>query len=435
MRPESQSLESSFEPSAEPLRGDPAGASDGMIEDFNAFFERLSSLDELHWGPEDDSAPAEIAAPPAQKPTRPASAKANERAKPAMSTKPAARPKTVANAKAATGIPPASAAKPPAAAKSAAPAKPPVAGKPAARPQVAMGAKTPAGAKPGVAKSPRMTVVTSETVAKPVPMPKPELPPSVDEGRVGVRDVARFLKTTLVGLALFAFGLAAGWAALSLPSHFHHHMPSFAQLAERARAMALPRFGAAPPAKDAPTAKAVANGTPAQGTIAAPAAPETPDTLDPDANLQLPKLGDSIAVSPAKAAPAAMHARPVAKATQPSAKHTGRSAKAAPRPATTPPTHVATTSSPAAPTAPAGPRYTLQVGACTSYACVHAYQQLLQSKVDPRTIKVVTESRKGAPNLQRVRIQPLDHSEAKRLKAKLAAMDPRFKGAYLIALH
>lgn len=362
MHPESHSLESSFEPAGEAVHGPASRGVDPVVEDFNAFFERLSALDDLQWSAEAAPTPAKSA--------------------------------DLA----------------------------------AAGPQAAPRAK---------ARPHRMTVVKSEAVAAPVAVPPIEPAVPAGEERVSVGDVARFLKTTLVGLVLFALGLAAGWAALSLPGHFHHHMPTLTQLVERARSITLPHLGHAPAGTAAAPAATANAATTAQATAAhdatqpAAAAPKGPDAIDPDAGLQLPKLGDTIQIASGTharhAAPATAHrasAAPAAVAASGPAAH-----RAAPHEIAA---HGSASSHPAA---PAGPRYTLQVGACTSYSCVEAYQRLLQSKVDPHTIKVVTQPRAGAPNLQRVRIQPLQHGQAERLKSELAALDPRFKGAYLIALH
>jgi hypothetical protein len=259
-------------------------------------------------------------------------------------------------------------------------------------------------------------------------------------GRAGLRDVARFLKMALVGLLLFALGLGAGWAALSLPLRFEEAMPNVTRLMERARGLA----GVAPGAS-ADTAATPAAITPAPAQSLRVVEPET--------------TAPAVAQAPARAS----DARTVRAAKMPAAS----TAPAAPAPRTTPArsapaierdiqlpsprgapgTPVADADAGAAgsedagsadaATAPngAGPQFTLQVGACTSFACVENYRRLLLGKVGSQAIKVVTQGGgEGGPAVQRIRVQPLERDAAERLKAELAATDPRFRDAYLIAL-
>lgn len=78
--------------------------------------------------------------------------------------------------------------------------------------------------------------------------------------------------------------------------------------------------------------------------------------------------------------------------------------------------------------------YALQVGACSSYACVEAYRELLVGHVKPQSIRVSTANRSDGGTIQRIRVEPLQREEADRLKAALAAVDSRFAKAYLISL-
>jgi hypothetical protein len=400
MHPDSQSLESSFEPALG--RGDSdssTAAPDPVVEDFNAFFERLSALDQLQWSA---ASPAAVDAP--------------------------ARPAPPAGASG-----PAGAAAPTSAAGAAASA-------PATR-----AGRRAAAQRQGAAGRPRMTVVKSDTdlgAAPPAALPDPEEVRAVARGRITARDVARFLKLTLVGLMLFALGLGAGWAALSLPGRFDDTGANFAELMERTRAMALPRAGVAPsggPAADrlrlvesgaAPTARAAGDPAPAAKDTAqaakdtAPAAPVTATGVqDPAPAAGMASAADPAAndtgepetgfVMPGPQAPAAPGARPA---------------------------RVAATATAAAPPAASAEgtgaaRFTLQVGACSSFACVENYRHLLLAQVRPGAIKVVAQpGAAGGPAIQRIRVQPLERGEAERLKAALAAQDPHFADAYVLAL-
>ena len=78
--------------------------------------------------------------------------------------------------------------------------------------------------------------------------------------------------------------------------------------------------------------------------------------------------------------------------------------------------------------------YALQVGACSSYACVEAYRELLAGHVKPQSIRVLTANRAQGGAIQRIRVEPLRREEADRLKTTLAAVDSRFAKAYLISL-
>jgi hypothetical protein len=388
MHPDSQSLESSFEPALG--RGDSdssTAAPDPVVEDFNAFFERLSALDQLQW-----SAASPAAADAPARPAPPAGASG-----------------------------PAGAAAPTSAAGAAASA-------PAAR-----AGRRAAAQRQGAAGKPRMTVVKSDTdlgAAPPAAIPDPEEVRAVARGRITARDVARFLKLTLVGLMLFALGLGAGWAALSLPGRFDDTGANFAELMERTRAMALPRAGVAP------TGGAAADRLRLVESGAGPTAQAAKDTARaagdpaPAAGDTARAAGDTAPAAPVTAtgaqdpAPAAG----VASAADPAANDTGEPETGFVMPGPQAPPAASAEGTGAA-------RFTLQVGACSSFACVENYRHLLLAQVRPGAIKVVAQpGAAGGPAIQRIRVQPLERGEAERLKAALAAQDPHFADAYVMAL-
>jgi hypothetical protein len=409
MRPDPHSPEIPFEPSG----GD---GQDPVVQDFNDFFEKLSALDSLQWSTTPQAAPA-------AGPARTTAAQAAQAAPAARGTQPA---------------------------------------------------------------KPRMTVVKSDRDLGAAPVTA-EAVEAVARGRITARDVARFLKLMLVGLMLFALGLAAGWAALSLPGHFDRKMPGFAELLERTRAMTLPRSEGAGVRADAlrvvesarigaaaPSGAAqAANATPIPGSAQA-SATATSAAASPAASQSAAPHAATTATHTAKARPAARSSAPAApaKAVQtgqagPAGNTPGAAMAAAeddsiatgepetgfviPTPGTVDEGSVA--ANPAGSTgmaastdtagtdtagtgaAAGGPRFSLQVGACTSYACVENYRHLLLSKVGSRSIRVVTQSRGEGAAIQRIRIEPLAKAEGERLKAELAGVDPRFQDAYLIALH
>ena len=80
--------------------------------------------------------------------------------------------------------------------------------------------------------------------------------------------------------------------------------------------------------------------------------------------------------------------------------------------------------------------YSLQVGACSSEECVTRYRKMLSSHVGVEKIQVTKIGSDGAGSLiLRVRIAPLDKPAAEDLKVKLATVDNRFKDAYVIAIN
>lgn len=79
-------------------------------------------------------------------------------------------------------------------------------------------------------------------------------------------------------------------------------------------------------------------------------------------------------------------------------------------------------------------RYALQVGACSSAACVQKYKGLLMRAVSPTAIQVTQQTRSNNQVVQRIRIAPITRGEAERIKVNLAAVDSRFRDAYLVTL-
>jgi hypothetical protein len=89
----------------------------------------------------------------------------------------------------------------------------------------------------------------------------------------------------------------------------------------------------------------------------------------------------------------------------------------------------------AASAAPGEPAFSLQVGACSSFRCVESYRKILLGKVGSRAIKVIRQPMAGGERvIQRIRIEPLGRAEGESLRDALIGMDPRFQGAYLLAL-
>jgi hypothetical protein len=368
----SHRLESSFEPTGHP----PDTGSDALpdalehdpvIEDFNAFFERLSSLDSLQWPPDgDDDLPPPRTSNAA--PVSPATARTSEQ-------------RAVPEARA-------------------------------------------AGGAASVMPRTRMTVLKSDRDFGAAPPPAHG---AGGNGRAGLRDVTRFLKMALVGLILFALGLGAGWAALSLPLHFEEAMPNVTRLMERARGLAGVSTDVAGtvPARPAPAPRlrVVEPGPVAQ---AAGSAPAPSDTARMARATKPPRAGTATPVpAPAPRTDTVRTAPAIERDIQ------------LPSPQGAPGASVAATDAGDANPASNGadPRFTLQVGACTSFACVENYRRLLLGKVGSQSIKVVTQGAgAGQATVQRIRVQPLERDAAERLKAELTAMDPRFRDAYLIAL-
>ena len=385
MHVDPQMLENSFEPVQNGAKPSMEGkARDPAVEDFTAFFEKLSAIDDLHWSSTVERSPA-----------------GKQTGSPTHST--GAGQRKAMRAK-------------------------------GARQVAASGAR------------PKMTILKSDAAsshdsagphsARPPENAADEFKAAVS-GRITPKDVSQFLKMTLAGLVLFGLGLGAGWAALLPPGGIEQAMPGLTRLMERAQAGSLERF------RDA-------SATGGAGVSKADAAPGQPSAVVTDA-----VMTDAGATSPAHASrhKAQMAARQKAQSGQNPAETkapegprspAGTARKAAPVSDIELPvvrTASATTSATAAPASAATPatveqgRYTLQVGACSSYACVQSYRKLLLAAVGSRSIKVVKQSdRQRDTVIQRIRIEPLGKAEAEQLKSALISIDPRFNDAYLIAL-
>ena len=116
------------------------------------------------------------------------------------------------------------------------------------------------------------------------------------------------------------------------------------------------------------------------------------------------------------------------------AKATKTAAKAKPAKAAAP---VATASKPAATSAQqvatGNGHYAVQVGACRSTKCVENYRTLVSTHLPANAdhIRVVPVPA-DASGMQRVRVAPLEKSEAQQLRAALIGADPRLSNAYVV---
>ena len=82
-----------------------------------------------------------------------------------------------------------------------------------------------------------------------------------------------------------------------------------------------------------------------------------------------------------------------------------------------------------------GRQFAIQVGACHSPACVERYRKLLLPHVKSEAIQVIERTDKETQaTIQRIRVISPTRSEARKVKAELAAADARFKDAYVVAL-
>lgn len=376
MHVDPQMLENSFEPVQNGAKPSMEGkARDPAVEDFTAFFDKLSAIDDLHWSSTVERSPA---GKHAGSPTR--STGAGQRK--AMRAK-------------------------------------------GARQVAASGAR------------PKMTILKSDAAslhdsagphsARPPENAADEFKAAVS-GRITAKDVSQFLKMTLGGLVLFGLGLGAGWAALSPPGGIEQAMPGLTRLMERAKAGSMAGFrdasatgGAGVTKADAPPGQTSAVVTDAGATSPPHAARHKAQQVARQKAQSRQKAAETKAPEgPRSPAGAARKAAPVSDIELPV---------------------VRTASAPAAPASAATPataeqgRYTLQVGACSSYACVQSYRKMLLAAVGSRSIKVVKQSdRQRDTVIQRIRIEPLGKAEAEQLKSALISIDPRFNDAYLIAL-
>lgn len=372
MSPETQHLESCFTP-ADPSQPPPLedGGYREELEDFTRFFERLSTIDDMTWFFTD--APQESPRDDPQ-PRTPARAPSPQ-AFPGKST--ATQPKD-----------PAPAAK----------REPrPQPAEPAGRMQVFRSDVPPPEAPrfdPPIVGAPIPT-------AAPVQRGGPRMTRRERYGRLAGR-IRIAVTVAAAGSLLFAAGLGMGALVLSLPKK------------------SLPTFEV--PAQHRPAATATAGQSPApagdaevSSSIAAAAAPALevvlPNLKGKDGTEVLAEAEPSDGAESDFAASGSL-----IEATgniDARAKATAGDTATQPAPAAT----------------PAGPRFALQVGACSSYDCVQQFRNLLLGHVDSTVIKVVS-----AGAIQRVRVEPLERQAALRLKQALVAQDNRLAGAYLIAL-
>jgi hypothetical protein len=371
MHPTGRSLDAEFQPAAASTPLPPSDGTEMIIQDFNAFFERLSGLDEVRWSDEPQSAA------PGHPP---------EPHRPAAHPIPAAAPHTAATAA------PASAA----------------GGASASRPAAAEVRAHPAPAAPRAA------------IAVPAPAALPAKRPGLPLG----------FKLAMTALLLFGVGMGAGWLALSLPKttdpvHLTENpLVPFETPAPPVGAKAA--AGAVPPASIPAVATPVTE--PAASVAALPAAPaaaeqdgdenETDAFSQPESAHSQPVAPAPKPIAPALAAPPA----PPAPAAAPAAKP-ATVAGAAAKPATSAPAAAGEGAS----------RYAVQVGACSSARCVETYRKLIQPHVGAHPVQVVQQATAGAA-VQRVRVEPLTKEQALALKQALEQADPRLKNAYVVRM-
>ena len=262
------------------------------------------------------------------------------------------------------------------------------------------------------------------------------------------------VRFALTALALFAVGMGIGWAALSLPNRATGDdaataakAPVPAQLIDL---KSEPLLGTTPAADKSATLAAI---VPLTDVTAAPneGASESAGAPAPDGSQGVSKpftaggetgAGTAKSVSAAAAAPGgkAQAARKQAKPAKSAILTAKQADSASPSavPAQVAPAAAAHTA-PAPAVAPAGGvHYAVQVGACRSTRCVENYRQLVTAHLPSnsesvRIVPVAAEGKDGG--VQRVRVEPLDKSQAQQLKAALIQADARLSGAYVVDLH
>lgn len=370
---------------------------DPVVSDFNSFFEKLSTIDDLSLGS------GEVSAATAQPPGKGMESAAARRA---------ARATALHSARATRKTRPA----------------------------------TPA---PAATTTPKMQVLNSTTAfpepddaahAGQGPAVHREPGVEIDDGRLTAKDLARFLKLVLIGLVLFAMGLGAGWAALSLP--------------ERYERLLLDKTGAGQPPAESAQKTGNQDETPGGDPVKwfkkpgrGVAVKSTTDAAAPTGNGQS-ALGPATAEAPAAASSAGINASaaPSISGTAISGTATegeaipvsARSRQARPDPIRLPvissgdfaPAAVEQDSGPAR--VVSGKRFSLQVGACGSASCVKGYQALLADKVKTASIQIIRQDGVNG-TIHRIRIGPFTREEAEAMRKKLIAADAQFDGAYLIA--
>lgn len=191
-------------------------------------------------------------------------------------------------------------------------------------------------------------------------------------------------KIGLVGLTFFGVGLLAGWLALTLPEEVEQGKPQVYGTAGKTNEATATVAAEKEPASALP--KEIAQ----QRKPAIPVGTPTTSEVAPRS-----QAGPPGTTKPASTAARKQAVKPVA-----SKQVSGKG------------------------------NYTLQVGACRSAACVTGYRRLLEGHVAAERIRVIAQD---SGEISRIRIEPLTRAEARKLKKTLAAVDARFKDAYLIS--
>lgn len=288
-----------------------------------------------------------------------------------------------------------------------------------------------------VAPRPKMNVVKSDSMAS----GKEGLANSVAHPRrskkISSGDATRYLKLALISLILFGLGLGAGWAALSLPDRFQQKMPALARFLENGktsgvgeryhslardgmriidRIKPLLGWGSAGKADDRPgKEKASGAGTSSrniQGTSSSTQG-AVPGYLVPLSN------GKKAPLDPVRL-PAFSRRNSTPSTGNGTVTGAGNGAGNTPLQSVYAPN--------------SAPSHILQVGACSSYACVENFRKLLLGRVSSNSIQIVKQQNAdGSRTIQRIRIGPLGKMDAEELKSSLIALDPQFRGAYIIS--
>jgi len=395
MSPNRQSMEGPFSGQNDPQEMDQAALdTDAIVEDFTAFFERLSSIDDVSWDTEGGATPS--VEPgwddlPGQSP---------------MEEPPITRESAKENIAEITSTP----------IRRKAP-QPPT-GRARANRAISRGA-------PRAIVPPAMQVMQSENIA-------PAQEQAQDEDYPGTgRSAGGYLKMVVAAVVLFSIGLGAGWAALSLPDRFKNatnEFPFWRQSGESQRFQAGVQSLMPENAREEETATEVAATKPE-----APAQKATgPQQKAPRANPLAKNAQPEQAAAPAKKkqtpAPGTGLAANLPEIDLPTAEgDADATATVGQNDASTIPQGNAAVGS-------AQPHFEIQVGACTSFDCVENYRRLLLGKVSSGNIHVLKEPRANGTLMQRVRVGPMSRGEAQAMKESLSQSDKRFAGAYLVAV-
>ena len=413
MSSDPQNTSSFFRPGPGESSGGSQGDSDSIIEDFNSFFEKLSSLDDLQWSSEPDPDAGTGGAPSEQDVTA-----GQARAVGGNVVAPAKRPAR----------------------------KPAEQGQKEDSGTIAKRAASKYAQVKQTRKRPRMEVVTSASVATPTAAAAQAS--GIGEGSAiaavphdesfDTAKAARILKLALVSLILFGLGLGAGWAALSLPSRFDNLIPAVKNGGQLERNDAITsggtiagigewiwgrKSGGDKASLSHPkTREGKSDSVAEQGPQGETSAARGEETIGGKADLgvmkiELPTASGGITSEDGER-----------KTAIPNAAVAGRTANSERNTvAQVPP------SGTGAGTSSNSGGFALQVGACSSYRCVESFRKLLLGQVSSGSIKVIAQpSPNGEQVIQRIRIEPLERVEAERLREALKAENPQFEGAYLV---